>query len=385
MAVRADIDVDNLTNATDASAYRLFPALHIQDAIDNGRLVVSEAVFEAAKTSELSRGQASVLVSGYFDTLKRASTPTAAATVLRDFPTNLFFAMPFEFVMDLPEEQSKDVDWIANVVSFYDRLTPSQRLAMLWRQSKSLLDAEKDEESLLEAVEFGTNSTAFMNDVKQMDAALMRYVSPRIFKASVVARDRKTAIEKTEKYCADPDADFMEVVAQTADFNGALSRLNNAHDFFPMPLWIRRCLAGKMAKYLEAKSVLSDKLTPEEAYFGGLVWTGFSAEQRQDLGPEVQDDIVRGIGAYAQPVLIATSTDAELETMAKQFSDEKTALDFEQLSTLGSLTFYLGEDLDTVDPLHLRLFVSSVLTKKCACLPMVHAKAFAKALLKTYG
>lgn len=127
VAKDSGVDFSNLSNATDSTALFLFPALQLQSAVDSGSLDVTPEVFEAAKSSRLSRGQASVLVTETFKSVNQ-KTDEEKTQALRQFPQEYLFAMPFMIVLAL--SQNKDVkdafDWKADFVDNYHRLLPSQ-------------------------------------------------------------------------------------------------------------------------------------------------------------------------------------------------------------------------------------------------------------------
>ena len=106
VAKSSGISLENVTSDTSSSALSLFPAVQLDKAIDENRLVVTRDVLVGAASPRLSRGQALVLVTAHLEYLEKTN---ATLGLQRDFwiglPKQYIFAMPFSLIYDLSRDQ----------------------------------------------------------------------------------------------------------------------------------------------------------------------------------------------------------------------------------------------------------------------------------------
>jgi len=389
VASNSGTDLSDLSNATDSSALFLFPALQLQSAVDSGSLLVTPEVFEAAKSPRLSRGQASVLVTEAFKSIN-GKTNEEKNQALTQFPQEYLFAMPFMIILTL--SQNKDVkdalNWRENFANNYQRLLPSQRLAIAWALTK---DATND---------FITFNFA-NGEVQDIDAVeMMNFLSPKMFnKATSNNRDLKLA---GDDFCASTIDDPL-LSNKMSDFNLLYKELRSkqSNDIVTLPLELRRCVVDKYQKYLEAKSqiyqVQAMPPTISEAYLGGIFWTGFRPfmEGKTGYDAKVLSQMAQGLGLYSLPELLAVATLDELEavvtSVTKAMREERgyklydPSLTFSEMATLGNLALFAGDQFNEAEEFGRFLTSLEDFRGRCVCLPDKLRIPLAKALVEQFG
>jgi len=367
IAKNSGVDFSNLNNATDSSALFLFPALQLQSAVDSGNLVVTPEVLQAAKSAQLSRGQAMILVTETFKSVNQ-KTGEERSQALSQIPQEYLFAMPFMIVLQLSQSpEVKDVfDWRANFVSNYDRLLPSQRLAIAW--------TTKDDE-------------------------LMSTVSPKMFKASS-NNPLKTLKLSGDDFCSTKMDDPL-MSNKMAQFNMLYKEVNrNPKEIVPLPLELRKCVVEKYQKYLETKAQIYQAERPpslDEAYFGGIFWTGSRSfvEGKTGYDPKVLSKMAQGLGSYSLPELLAVATIDDLVSLVTSVTNAMREqrgyklfdpkLTYPELATLGNLALFAGDQFDQAENFGMYVTGLNDFRGRCVCLPDQLRIPLAKALVKHFG